>query len=100
MAEWLRSGLQIRVPQFDSGWCLHFRAEPVSEKGCDMNKPLTDAEQIRALTATWKSATAAGEFEKIRPLMADDVVFLLPGQAPMRGSWVLFRDANMLTSDN
>lgn len=22
MAEWLRSGLQIRVPRFDSGWCL------------------------------------------------------------------------------
>ena len=26
MAEWWRSGLQIRVPRFDSGWCLHIKA--------------------------------------------------------------------------
>ena len=26
MAEWLRSGLQIRVPRFDSGWCLQFHS--------------------------------------------------------------------------
>jgi uncharacterized protein (TIGR02246 family) len=37
------------------------------------------------VVATWHEATAAGEISRILPLMADDVVFLVPGRAPMRG---------------
>ncbi|MCU1335899.1 MAG: SgcJ/EcaC family oxidoreductase [Bryobacterales bacterium] len=40
---------------------------------------------IRELIATWLRASAAGDSETLSTLMADDVVFLLPGQPPMRG---------------
>ena len=42
-----------------------------------------DEEEIRQLVATWMSSTKAGETEKVLSLMADDVVFLVPGQPPM-----------------
>ncbi|HSV84872.1 MAG TPA: SgcJ/EcaC family oxidoreductase [Ramlibacter sp.] len=44
----------------------------------------TDEEQIRALVATWMDATRAGDSEAVLGLMTDDVVFLVPGRAPMR----------------
>lgn len=44
-----------------------------------------DEQAIRQLIATWLSATKAGDTEKVLSLMADDVVFLVPGQPPMRG---------------
>jgi uncharacterized protein (TIGR02246 family) len=44
-----------------------------------------DEQSIRQLVATWHEATAAGDVSRILPLMADDVVFLVPGHAPMRG---------------
>ncbi|MDB6111918.1 MAG: SgcJ/EcaC family oxidoreductase [Pedosphaera sp.] len=44
-----------------------------------------DKQQIRDLIATWLRATAAGDLPQILKLMAEDVVFLLPGQPPMRG---------------
>ena len=44
-----------------------------------MNKP------IRDLIAEWMSATAAGEPSRLLGLMDEDVVFLTPGQPPMRG---------------
>jgi uncharacterized protein (TIGR02246 family) len=47
--------------------------------------PQADEQQIRQLIATWLSASKAGDTEKVLNLMADDVVFLLPGQPPMRG---------------
>lgn len=46
---------------------------------------LTDEQSIRDLITDWLSATAAGDLSKILPLMAEDVVFLIPGQPPMRG---------------
>ena len=45
----------------------------------------SDEQAIRQLVATWHEATAAGEVSRILPLMADDVVFLVPGRPPMRG---------------
>jgi len=47
---------------------------------------MTDDERsIRVLLDTWHRATAAGDVEAVLPLMAEDVVFLTPGQPPMRG---------------
>lgn len=45
----------------------------------------SNEQQIRQLVAAWMSATKAGDSEKVLSLMADDVVFLIPGQPPMRG---------------
>jgi len=45
----------------------------------------SDEQQIRQLIATWMTATKSGDSEKVLSLMADDVVFLIPGQPPMRG---------------
>lgn len=45
----------------------------------------SDEQQIRDLVATWIGATTAGDLETVLGLMAEDVVFLLPGQPPMRG---------------
>ncbi len=44
-----------------------------------------DEQAIRELVATWLSASKAGDTEKVLSLMAEDVVFLVPGQPPMRG---------------
>jgi uncharacterized protein (TIGR02246 family) len=44
----------------------------------------TDEQEISQLVATWMAATKAGEVDKVLALMADDVVFLRPGQPVMR----------------
>jgi uncharacterized protein (TIGR02246 family) len=44
-----------------------------------------DEQNIRELIATWLKATAAGDLPQVLKLMAEDVVFLIPGQQPMRG---------------
>jgi uncharacterized protein (TIGR02246 family) len=44
-----------------------------------------DEQAIRELVATWLSASKAGDTEKVLSLMAEDVVFLVPGQPSMRG---------------
>jgi uncharacterized protein (TIGR02246 family) len=44
-----------------------------------------DEQAIRELIATWMNATMDGDLSRILPLMAQDVVFLIAGQAPMRG---------------
>ena len=44
----------------------------------------SDEDQIRQLVATWMSATRSGDVDTVLSLMADDVVFLLPGRPPMR----------------
>jgi uncharacterized protein (TIGR02246 family) len=44
-----------------------------------------DESAIRSLIARWHSATAAGDVATVLSLMADDVVFLVAGQPPMRG---------------
>ena len=44
-----------------------------------------DEQAIQQLIATWLSASKAGDTDQVLKLMADDVVFLVPGQPPMRG---------------
>jgi len=44
-----------------------------------------DEQQIRDLIATWMRASGQGDLPTILNLMAEDVVFLTPGQPPMRG---------------
>lgn len=43
-----------------------------------------DEEAIRELVTRWMDASRAGDTQGVLELMTDDVVFLLPGQAPMR----------------
>jgi uncharacterized protein (TIGR02246 family) len=49
--------------------------------------PIVDRDEgeIRTLVATWMTATRAGDFETVLGLMAEEVVFLVPGQPPMIG---------------
>jgi uncharacterized protein (TIGR02246 family) len=42
-----------------------------------------DERQIRDLVAAWHAATRAGDVDAVLDLMTDDVVFLVPGRAPM-----------------
>jgi ketosteroid isomerase-like protein len=73
----------------------------------------SDEQAIRSLVALWHSATAAGDVGTVLGLMAEDVVFLVAAQSPMKGaahsrsalsilheqangSWVLARDTNLL----
>jgi uncharacterized protein (TIGR02246 family) len=44
---------------------------------------VSDEDEIRQLIATWMAATKAGDIDAVLSLMADDVVFLIPGQPPM-----------------
>lgn len=44
-----------------------------------------DAQAIRQLVIQWHRATAAGDVDAVLRLMAEDVVFLAPGQPPMHG---------------
>jgi uncharacterized protein (TIGR02246 family) len=44
-----------------------------------------DQQKIREIIETWIRASEAGDVDRVLPLMAEDVVFLLPGQPPMRG---------------
>ena len=44
----------------------------------------SDEQQIRQLVTTWMAATKAGDVDTVLDLMADDVVFLVPGRPPMR----------------
>lgn len=43
-----------------------------------------DEQEIRQLISHWMEATKAGKVEEVLDLMTDDVVFLVPGQPPMR----------------
>lgn len=44
-----------------------------------------DEQAIRDLVADWMAATINGDLNRLLSLMAEDVVFLTPGQPPMRG---------------
>jgi uncharacterized protein (TIGR02246 family) len=44
-----------------------------------------DEQSIRELVAEWQKAAAAGDLSKLLDLMAEDVVFYVVGQPPMRG---------------
>src|SRR5882672_463765 len=41
--------------------------------------------KVQQVIEAWLQASKNGDTEALLPLMADDVVFLLPGQEPMRG---------------
>ena len=43
-----------------------------------------DEQEIRQLVSTWMAASKAGDVDTVLSLMADDVVFLVPGQPVMR----------------
>ena len=43
-----------------------------------------EGRQIRAFVARWMDASKAGDVETLLDLLADDVVFLIPGREPMR----------------
>src|SRR4029453_15404798 len=43
----------------------------------------SDEQAIRELHSTWIDAVNAGDLVRLLTLMADDVVFLNPGQAPL-----------------
>lgn len=44
-----------------------------------------DEQAIRSLVSEWQTAAADGDLQRLGELMAEDVIFLSPGQAPMRG---------------
>lgn len=46
---------------------------------------MNDEQAIRDLVTTWHRVTAKGDLSAILKLMAEDVVFLVAGQPPMRG---------------
>jgi len=46
---------------------------------------MQDEQLIRDLIADWQRAVAAGDLTKLLGMMAEDVVFLVPGSPPMRG---------------
>jgi len=45
----------------------------------------SDEREIRQVISTWMAATKAGDLGTVLGLMAEDVVFLVPGQPPMIG---------------
>jgi len=44
-----------------------------------------DEQAIRDLVANWLRATSAGDLPRLLSFMAEDVIFLAPGQPPLRG---------------
>ncbi len=46
----------------------------------------SDEKEIRQLVTTWMTASKAGDVETVLSLMAEDVVFLVPGRPVMRKS--------------
>ncbi len=44
-----------------------------------------DVQEIRELVSAWMTATKAADIDAVLSLMAEDVVFLLPGRPPMIG---------------
>lgn len=44
----------------------------------------SDEDAVRELVSTWMAATKAGDAGTVLSLIADDAVFLVPGQRPMR----------------
>src|SRR5215469_6271850 len=44
-----------------------------------------EKQKIREVIDSWMKASAAGDLDRVLPLMAEDVVFLRPGQPDMKG---------------
>ena len=53
--------------------------------------PANDERAIRELVATWMAASRAGNTAKVLSLMADDVVFQVPGREPFGKELVVQR---------
>ncbi|MDD5035284.1 MAG: SgcJ/EcaC family oxidoreductase [Methylococcaceae bacterium] len=59
-----------------------------------------DEQEIRQLVATWAEAAKRGDIETVLNLMAEDVVFLAPGQPPMRGRAAFDAAMKAMTSES
>ena len=59
---------------------------------------MSDEKEIRDLVQTWMAATKAGDAATVLSLMTDDVMFLVPGQAPFGRS--AFEDAAASQADS
>jgi uncharacterized protein (TIGR02246 family) len=46
---------------------------------------MADERAIRELIAGWHAAAQAGDTERVLTMVAEDAIFLIPGQAPIRG---------------
>jgi uncharacterized protein (TIGR02246 family) len=44
-----------------------------------------DEQAIREVFETWQRVSMAGDIDQLLPLMSEDVVFLTPGNPPMKG---------------
>lgn len=53
-----------------------------------------DEQEIRKLVANWMEATKKGDIPAVLSLMAEDAVFLVPGQPPMIGKAAFEAAAN------
>lgn len=60
----------------------------------------TDEKAIRDLIALWHKASAAGDVDTVLGLMAEDAVFLVAGQPPMKGRTVFERGLRGLLVQN
>src|SRR5262245_52749505 len=49
---------------------------------CTTNPMKNDERAIRELVDQWLAATKAGDYATVLTLMADDVIFMVPGQEP------------------
>lgn len=56
----------------------------------------SDEATIRDTIERWHRATAAGDIAAVARLMAEDVVFLVPGKAPVKGRAAFVRDLEQL----
>jgi uncharacterized protein (TIGR02246 family) len=54
-----------------------------------------DEQEIRDLVETWLAASKAGDLATVLSLMADDVVFMVPGQEPFGKEAFAARNRNM-----
>ena len=59
-----------------------------------------DEQAIRTLVSLWHTATAAGDVDTVLTLMAEDVVFLVPGHPPIRGRSTFERGLRSLLAQN
>src|SRR5258708_1540544 len=59
-----------------------------------------DEHEIRQLVADWAEATKKGDIAAVLTLMAEDVVFLVPGQPPMIGRAAFEAAASPLSMSN
>jgi uncharacterized protein (TIGR02246 family) len=65
---------------------VHSAAANFKRRYDKLPTPMNDDEKaIRKLIDNWLEGTRTGDVESVLQLMAEDVVFLQPGQPPMRG---------------